>query len=61
MLVVTRSVVLKSWGAQQSLTSSDKTKASAIAGGVSGMVGGLLRMLYSYDLVSWILQSFLSL
>lgn len=31
------------WGGEQSLSSWDKVKVSGVAGGVSGMVGGMFR------------------
>lgn len=38
-----RQVVYQTWGGQEHLSSLDKVKASSIAGGFSGMMGGLLR------------------
>ncbi|KAH7140673.1 hypothetical protein EDB81DRAFT_61622 [Dactylonectria macrodidyma] len=39
----TRSVTIKAWGGEEGVTPSDRTKASAIAGGAAGAVGGLIR------------------
>ncbi|KAF9877470.1 hypothetical protein CkaCkLH20_05170 [Colletotrichum karsti] len=40
---LSRSVVLNAWGGEAQVSDSSKTKASAIAGGTAGMVGGLIR------------------
>ncbi|PKS13277.1 hypothetical protein jhhlp_000048 [Lomentospora prolificans] len=40
---LSRSVISRSWGGERSLSMNDKIKASALAGGTAGMVGGLLR------------------
>lgn len=42
-LLASRQVVYQTWGGQEHLSSLDKVKASSIAGGFSGMMGGLLR------------------
>jgi hypothetical protein len=38
-----RKVIYQSWGGQEHISSFDKVKASSIAGGFAGMMGGLLR------------------
>ncbi|KAF4470886.1 hypothetical protein FALBO_2207 [Fusarium albosuccineum] len=39
----TRSILVKTWGGEEQLRNSDKTKASAIAGTAAGAMGGLIR------------------
>ncbi|KAJ9136723.1 hypothetical protein NKR23_g9590 [Pleurostoma richardsiae] len=38
-----RSVVMRAWGGDEKLSKFDKVKASGIAGGFAGVIGGLLR------------------
>ncbi|KPM35706.1 hypothetical protein AK830_g10857 [Neonectria ditissima] len=39
----TRSIIFKTWGGEEQVSLTDKTKASAMAGTVAGAVGGLIR------------------
>ncbi|CAK7216623.1 hypothetical protein SBRCBS47491_002890 [Sporothrix bragantina] len=39
----TRSAVISKWGGEDKVTSSDKVKASTIAGASAGLIGGVLR------------------
>ncbi|KAI0127899.1 hypothetical protein BJ170DRAFT_393655 [Xylariales sp. AK1849] len=41
--MASRSLLWHAWGGEQNLSSTDMVSASAVAGGVSGMVGGLVR------------------
>ncbi|KAH6660801.1 hypothetical protein BKA67DRAFT_549220 [Truncatella angustata] len=41
--VASRSLLHHAWGGEENLRPIDKVSASAAAGGVSGMVGGLIR------------------
>ncbi|KAI1457171.1 hypothetical protein F4805DRAFT_202938 [Annulohypoxylon moriforme] len=41
--MASRGALLHTWGGEENNTSSDRVKASTIAGGVSGMVGGMIR------------------
>lgn len=40
-----RAVIEKAWGGRDCLTTADRIQASAMAGGFSGMIGGLIREL----------------
>lgn len=42
-----RAVIEKTWGGRDRLTTTDRIQASAMAGGFSGMIGGLIRELKS--------------
>ncbi|KAI0381010.1 hypothetical protein F5Y04DRAFT_89772 [Hypomontagnella monticulosa] len=41
--MASRSLLWHAWGGEENLTPSDYVKASGVAGGVSGMVGGMFR------------------
>lgn len=41
--IASRSLLWHAWGGEEKLSSSDLVKASGVAGGVSGMVGGMFR------------------
>jgi hypothetical protein len=41
--IASRLVIFKAWGGHENLSAVDKVKASTMAGGFSGMMGGLLR------------------
>ncbi|KAI0145891.1 hypothetical protein F4776DRAFT_382176 [Hypoxylon sp. NC0597] len=41
--MASRSLLWHAWGGEENLTPSDLVKASGVAGGVSGMVGGMFR------------------
>ncbi|KAI1417852.1 hypothetical protein F5Y13DRAFT_63269 [Hypoxylon sp. FL1857] len=41
--MASRSLLWHAWGGEENLTQSDLVKASGVAGGVSGMVGGMFR------------------
>ncbi|KAK8076397.1 hypothetical protein PG994_003669 [Apiospora phragmitis] len=41
--MASRSLLWHAWGGEEYLTSADKVKAGAAAGGVSGMIGGMAR------------------
>ncbi|KAI0840634.1 hypothetical protein F5Y06DRAFT_244601 [Hypoxylon sp. FL0890] len=41
--MASRSLLWHAWGGEENLTPSDHVKASGVAGGVSGMVGGMFR------------------
>ncbi|KAI1847774.1 hypothetical protein JX265_009202 [Neoarthrinium moseri] len=41
--IASRSLLHHAWGGEENLVPMDKVSASAVAGGVSGMIGGLVR------------------
>ncbi|KAI0446084.1 hypothetical protein F4803DRAFT_78496 [Xylaria telfairii] len=41
--MATRDLLRHTWGGEESMSPSDFVKASAVAGGVSGMIGGMIR------------------
>ncbi|KAM0273951.1 hypothetical protein ACHAQH_008094 [Verticillium albo-atrum] len=40
---LSRTVAIKAWGGEANISKADRTKASALAGGTAGVVGGLIR------------------
>ncbi|KAM0501248.1 hypothetical protein ACHAPB_005136 [Verticillium nonalfalfae] len=49
---LSRTVAIKAWGGEAVINKTDRTKASALAGGTAGAVGGLIRQLFTNSVVN---------